>query len=236
MNITATVADLVEQLGGIPLERIRLKPHPGTATVQDVVDILERENRLFELVDGVLVEKAVGFYEGRLAALIVYFIEDFLEDHDLGIAVGADGTVEIAFALVRIPDVSFVSWTRLPGRRLPADPIPHLVPNLAVEVISKSNTPKEMRRKLEEYFSAGVQLVWFVYPQTRTAEVYTAVEQVAHVPATGSLVGGDVLPGFNLALKKLFSRAGRLASRGRPARSPKNGAGRKPNRKGKGPG
>ena len=67
--------------------------------------------------------------------------------------------------LVRIPDVSFVSWDRVPGRKFPSEPVPPLVPDLAVEVISPSNTPKEMDEKLQEYFEKGVRLVWFVRPK-----------------------------------------------------------------------
>ena len=75
--------------------------------------------------------------------------------------------------LVRIPDVTFVSWKRLPGHKLPAEPIPDLIPNLAVEVLSVSNTKAEIDRKIGEYFRVGVQLVWMIDPPTRTAEVYT---------------------------------------------------------------
>jgi hypothetical protein len=63
-----TLADLRQRLGGIPLERIGFHPAPGTATEQDVVEVEARENRLCELVDGTLVEKAMGFEESRLAA------------------------------------------------------------------------------------------------------------------------------------------------------------------------
>lgn len=56
----STIADLVEHLGGIPISRVRLRPAPGTARESDVVPVHDRENRLCELVDGVLVEKAVG--------------------------------------------------------------------------------------------------------------------------------------------------------------------------------
>ncbi len=55
-----TVADVLERLGGSPPQRIRLKPPPGTATERDVIAIHDRENRLCELVDGILVEKVMG--------------------------------------------------------------------------------------------------------------------------------------------------------------------------------
>ena len=109
-----TLADLRRRLGGIPLERIWFHPAPGTATEKDVVEAEERENRLCELVDGTLVEKAVGFEEARVALRLGHLISSYLDQNDLGICVGADGMMRIAPGLVRIPDLSFISWDRLP--------------------------------------------------------------------------------------------------------------------------
>ena len=68
---------------------------------------------------------------------------------------------------LRIPDVAFVSWDRFPDGEIPADPAPEIVPDLAVEVLSRSNSAGEMSRKVKEYFSAGVRLVWYVDPVAR---------------------------------------------------------------------
>jgi Uma2 family endonuclease len=148
-----------------------------------------------------------------VAIVLGYFIEQFLGRHDLGIVLGADGTLRFMPGLVRIPDVSFISWDKLPNRELPAEPIPDVVPDLAVEVLSEGNTPEEMRRKLGEYFKAGVRLVWFIDPAKRTAEVYTSPRRKTVVPANGVLNGNRVLPGFRLALQELFTRAGRRRKR-----------------------
>ena len=118
-----TLADLLERFGPILAARIRYDPPPGTATEQDVITLEGRENRLFELIDGILVEKVVGFYESFLAMRLARFLMLFVEQHDLGIVAGADGMLRLAPGLVRIPDVSFVSWTRLPERRIPRQPI-----------------------------------------------------------------------------------------------------------------
>jgi len=203
-----TAADLHEHLGHIPLQRIRLYPPPGLATLTDVLTVQAQEDRLCELVDGVLVEKTVGYYESRLALLIGYFLEDFLAQHDMGIVLGADGMLQLQPDQVRIPDVSFVSWAHFPNRQLPSEPIPRLVPDLAVEVLSTSNTTQEMRRKLQEYFAAGTQLVWYVAPETQRITVYTAPEQWVELGVEAVLDGGDVLPGFQLPIRALFHRAG----------------------------
>ncbi|MHC5537133.1 Uma2 family endonuclease [Singulisphaera rosea] len=201
-----TLADLLEQLGDISPRRVMLRPAPGTATEHDVIDISVRNKRLCELIDGVLVEKAMRFTESTLAALLTYFLVGFNREHDMGIVAGADGMLGLAPGLVRIPDVSFVSWDRLPGRRIPSEPIPTLVPDLAVEVLSKGNTAREMTRKLDDYFAAGVRLVWCIDPKHRTLDVYTAPDQATVLEERELLTGGTVLPGFLLPLSELFHR------------------------------
>jgi hypothetical protein len=66
-----TLADLLEQLGGIAPERVRFRPPPGTATEKDMLEVEAHEDRLCELVDGVLVEKAMGWRESLLASRVV---------------------------------------------------------------------------------------------------------------------------------------------------------------------
>ena len=78
---------------------------------------------------------------------------------------------------------------------------------MAAEILSKSNTPAEMKRKRREYFEAGVKLVWLIDPKTRTANVYTAPEEPTFIDRDGVLDGGNVLPGFKLPLAELFARA-----------------------------
>jgi Uma2 family endonuclease len=208
-----TVADLLEHLGGISAGRVRFQPVPGTATERDVIEIHDRENRLCELVDGVLVEKVMGFEESRFAVLLAVYLGNFLHKHDLGALVGADGMMKIFPGLVRIPDAAFISWKRYPKRKRRRGEIPAVVPDLVVEVLSKANTPKEMARKLAEYFHAGVRLVWYVDPKKRTVRVYTAVDRSVLLRDHQTLDGGDVLPGFELSLGEWFAEAVRTDPR-----------------------
>jgi Uma2 family endonuclease len=208
----ATLADVVERLGSIPLERIPARPAPGTATEADVLARPVGEKRLYELVDGVLVEKPMGFYESRLAVVLSRLLEEFLDRHDEGTVVGADATMRLEPGLVRLPDVSFISWERLPNRELPREPVPDLAPDLAVEVLSEGNTPAEMERKLREYFAAGTRLVWYLDPASRTATVYSSPESSVVLTEEDTLEGGDVLPGFRLPVREWFERAGQRRS------------------------
>jgi Uma2 family endonuclease len=208
-----TLADLLERLGGVPLDRIRFHPALGTATEADVLVYPNGEKRLLELVDGVLVEKPMGFFESRLAAILIHLLERFLEPHDLGIVLAPDGPLRLAPGLVRLPDVSFISWERFPNREIPAEPIPDLAPDLAVEILSESNTEAEMERKLHEYFTAGAQLAWYVDPEQRTVHVYTSPTDVLVLSEEDVLDGGTVLPGFQISIRDWFTRAGQRRAR-----------------------
>jgi Uma2 family endonuclease len=199
-------AEVLDRLGGVPPERVLMRPPPGTAREKDLIARLDGSNkRLCELVDGVLVEKTMGIREARLALVLGQWLNEFAHLHGLGIVFGADGPIRILPGMVRVPDVSFVRWDRLPGEELPDEPILDVVPDLAVEVISRGNTKKEMERKLRNYFEAGVRLVWLIYPKTQAAEAFTSPKDMRRIGKRQSLDGADVLPGFRVALPRLFA-------------------------------
>jgi Uma2 family endonuclease len=203
--MSLAIADLLEQLGGIPANRIVRHPPPGTATEDDVLGSPEGERKLCELVDGTLVEKAMGYRESVLAAALIRVLGDYLARHKLGILAGDAGTLRLAPGLVRIPDISFVSWDRLPDRRIPEEPMPDITADLAVEILSKGNTKAEMDRKLREFFQAGTRLAWLIDPKKRTIKVYDSADHNTLLTESDCLDGGAVLPEFKLELKQLFA-------------------------------
>lgn len=151
----------------------------------------------------------MGYYESRLAAVLIGLLESFLNQHDLGIVLSSDGTLRILSEQIRVPDVAFLSWRHFPGRMLPAEPVPAIAPDLAVEVLSAGNTHAEMERKLDDYFAAGVKLVWLIDPASQSATEYERRDQGRPLSLSDSLSGGNVLPGFELTLQQLFDKAGR---------------------------
>jgi Uma2 family endonuclease len=201
-----SVADLLHRLGDIQPDRVRLNPAPGTATIKD---LLKPENEGCELVDGTLVEKAVGQEESFLASWLVMVFNQFVITRNLGIVTGEHGMLELQSGLVRGPDVAFISWGRMKGRRRPKDPIPRSTADLVVEVLSKSNTRAEMARKRDEYFRSGVQMVWEIDPRKRTVRVYTSADRFTDMTAADTLDGGKVLAGFSLRLADLFAELDR---------------------------
>lgn len=208
-----TLADLVQRLGDVPLARIRLQPPPGTATEDDV---LRAGKPWCELIDGVLVEKAMGYFEGRLAFMLGVFIEEWLKLNPIGYAHGEGALTRLEYGNVRVPDVSFVNWNRVADHRVPRDPICGVSPNLAVEVLSKTNTHREIERKRQEYFEAGVDLVWIIEPELVTVEVWTSAKECRILDRHDVLDGGAVLPGFRLPIQEWFDRAEGISSRPNP--------------------
>ena len=206
---TPTVADLFSEYGEVLAGRILVHPTPGTATVADVVALHDREKRLCELVDGILVEKAMGFLESSLAGVLIQLLRNFLDVHRLGVVAGEGGMIRLAPNLVRIPDVSFISRDQFPEGRVGREPVPSLSPTLAVEVLSPSNTEAEMDRKLLDYFAAGSKLVWYLDPADRSVRVYTSPRDFTKLDESRTLDGGEVLPGFRLPVREWFERAER---------------------------
>lgn len=203
---TWSIDRLQEHFGGIAANRIHRYPRPGLARKKDLIRWNEQHDSCCELIDGVLVEKVVGTRESMLASLLIVRLGIFLQNHPLGLLLGADGSLEIIPHLVRLPDVSFLSWESIGADELPSVPVAALAPDLAVEVISQGNTKGEMQRKLTEYFASGVKLVWLIYPKRKSIHVYENAASKRVV--TDILDGGTVLPGFSLNLNEFFS-AGR---------------------------
>lgn len=207
-TLRPSLATLLERLGGISPARIPCPPAPGTATEADLFLRPGGEKRLYELVDGVLVEKPMGYYESILAAILIRWLGEHADHAGAGIVLGPDATLRLAHGLVRLPDVSFISWERFPGRRLPRGALLGVAPDLAVEILSPGNTRGEMERKLREYFAAGTTMVWYVDPEARTVRVYTAPRQGTLLTEADSLDGGKVLPGFAISIREWFEKAG----------------------------
>lgn len=204
-----TMDDLLDRLGGVSPSRVRMTPPPGQATVRDVIHIRDKERRLFELVDGTLVEKVMGTKESSVAMWIGHLLLTHSELHGgLGMVLGEAGTLKLLKKLVRIPDVSFTSWDQLPTRQVPREPVPELAPDLVVEVLSRKNTRREMERKLKEYFLSGVRLAWLVDPATRRVRVFESPDDVVELGPDDVLDGGEVLPGLRIPVSKLFAELG----------------------------
>jgi Uma2 family endonuclease len=200
-----TLVDLTRRFGPMPAWRVLSDRRPGLATEDDVEDLQQRTNLLAELVEGVLVRKTMGSFKSYMAGELFARIREFVKRHQLGWALPADGMLRLWPGRVRIPDACFIAKTQTPDGKFPQhERIATLYPDLAVEVLSDSNTCEEMDEKLRDYFQAGTRLVWYVDPFTKTATMYTAVDRATPVPVDGVLTGEPVLPGLAIPLKDVF--------------------------------
>jgi Uma2 family endonuclease len=205
-----TIGEVQQRLGDVPVHRIISVPAPGTATANDLLDPHITRGRGVELVDGILVEKPMGFREDYIAILLVRALGRYLDVHNIGGIGGSQGLVRFMPNLVRVPDVTFTRWDSADDPAEIEDPdtaFLDVVPDLVVEVLSESNTPREMQIKLGEYATAGVKLVWYVAPDAKTVTVYPkGRERGKKVLGAGdTLDGGKVLPGFALPVADVFA-------------------------------
>jgi Uma2 family endonuclease len=200
-----TARQWIDALGNVPLERVIFDPSPGHATVEDQFE-LEKQGRLVELIDDTLVEKAVGFWEERVAQKLSTRLDIFADDHELGIVNNAAAMMYTDGGDLRAPDVTFTSKARIPSDR---EARPILSPDLIVEVLSPGNTPGEIDRKLRDFFAGGTRLAWVIDPRTRSVAVHRGeVGPAAVLHEAEVLNGDDVLPGFTLPIATLLADHG----------------------------
>jgi Uma2 family endonuclease len=179
----------------------------ATATILPPAETLDLSESLYEVVDGVILEKpTMGAYENSLASLLGLQLAQFLDPIRFGRA-----WVEMVFDFrpvfdrQRRPDVAFISSERWPvDRPVPQTAAWKIVPELAIEIVSPTNPAGEMDAKVEEYFFVGVSKVWVVYPKTRRIYVYDSPTSVRIVTRGETLADDALLPGFRLNLDEFF--------------------------------
>ncbi len=168
------------------------------------------DDRFYEVVEGLVVRSApMGAAETEITFLIAFALNQIVKPQRLGKVV-----VELLFRidaegkLKRRPDLAFVSARKWPvGRRVPKGEAWDMVPDLAVEVVSASNTAQEVIQKVVDYLAAGSRLVWVVYPDLKQVHVYTDLTSARILTEPAELDGSDVIPGFRLSLTELFEDA-----------------------------
>jgi len=197
-----TFAEMLEALGSIPADRVRIDPAPGAATAAEAFWIHETECAC-ELVDGTIVETPVGTHDEFFAQDLSYHLMSFTQPRKLGLVGNANILFRMAGGNLRKPDLSFTSQVRV-GEI--TDWIAEWCPDLCVEVLSKTNTRPEMLKKRKEYFSSGCRLVWEFDRKLQYCETFTAPETVTRLTVDDIVDGGDVLTGFTLPLSILFSK------------------------------
>jgi Uma2 family endonuclease len=162
----------------------------------------EYQGRLFELINGKIVEKMPTEEHGTIVLNIGSAIKYYIRQQGRG-RVGA----EIRYRLLsdrhnsRQPDLSYSHGT-LPA--VISGAVPHM-PELVVEVQSPDDSVKAMRERAEYFIANDVQLVWLVFPRKRYVEVYSPDHEMEILFGSDSLSGGDLLPGFAMSIEEVFA-------------------------------
>jgi len=165
-----------------------------------LIKLPENVDRRFEYIEGDIVEVVSNNYCSIVAARILIELGGYVKKHKLGYVTGADGGYVVAGECY-IPAVGFISAARQLKPSYDAyDPNP---PDLAVEVLSPTDRPADMRIKLIKYLAAGTT-VWVVDPDLKQVEIYTPGLTVIPIGLEDVLDGGDVLPGFHMSVSEIF--------------------------------
>ncbi len=167
---------------------------------------LPDDGKRYELVNGeVRTIGNSGMEHGNLGTFLGGAIEFYVRPKRLGTTCDSSTAFTMKNGNKRSPDVSFISKDRLKGiKRLPKGYFQG-APDLAIEVISPSNTFEELHEKLVEYFANGCKLVWIVNPDERSVLVYRQPQPDQLLKLTDTLDGEDIIPGFSLAIADLFT-------------------------------
>lgn len=161
----------------------------------------EHGDTLFELIDGEIYPVVSNNRSSRIAMSIGIIIGSFVNKNNLGYITGADGGYQVSGQRY-IPDVAFMSKTR---QAEPSDASYNpLAPDLAVEVLSPTDNPANVRIKLTNYLNAGT-IVWIVDPNAKTVEIYIPNQKPAKLTVDDTIQGGSIFPDFELPVKKIFN-------------------------------
>ncbi len=164
----------------------------------------------YELVDGHLVERAMGAESSRVGVIILRLIDTHASANRLGLVFGMDCGYQCFPGQpnrLRYPDGSFIARGRLPGDRPPEGHVP-IAPDLSVEVVSPNDIASDLEQRIEDFLRAGVCLLWVIYPNTRRVMVFRPGGNVTRLTETEELTGEEVLPGFRCPVAGIFAGLG----------------------------
>jgi Uma2 family endonuclease len=164
------------------------------------------DGKFFELVRGELRQLSPAYWShSALEARLVAALVTYVSEHTLGQVTTSDGGYLLASGpdTVRAPDVAFVSAERIPPDGAAKGFFPG-GPDLAAEILSPSNTVREIDERIDDFFAAGTRLLWVVHPRKHTVTVYAPNRPPRLLTEHDVLDGEDVVPGFRYELAKLW--------------------------------
>jgi Uma2 family endonuclease len=174
-------------------------------TAEDLFNMPGDQRR--ELVKGEVRTMApAGAGHGAIINTLAYLLTDYVRAKKLGVIFGAETGFRLAENpdTVRGADIAFVAAARVPAGGLPKGFWPG-APDLAVEVLSPTDTVEEIEEKVDEYLSAGAKLLWVVNPKRQTITVYRPGHNPVILRQHQELDGEDIIPGFKCRVADVFA-------------------------------
>jgi Uma2 family endonuclease len=168
-------------------------------TVDDFLRLPEPPDAHYELVDGELITVSPGMLRHNLIRdKLLILLRAVTEERKLGTVV-AEQSFHLFGNTVRVPDVAFVRSERT----LPLDSLPEGAPDIAVEVVSPSNTPREIDQRISDYFAGGCRRVWLVYPEHGELYIH-GLAGVTRRQGDDLIQDAELLPGFSVKTASVF--------------------------------
>ncbi len=171
---------------------------------------LNRDGHRYEIVNGELIDMGnSGAKHGYVCSVLMILLGGYVHIQKLGAMFDSSTAFKMKSGNKRSPDVSFMAKERLQGLDELPDGFLEGAPDLAVEILSPSNTVEEIHNKLVEYFDNGSRLVWVINPKEKYVLVYRSSEEPDRLlKSIDSLDGEEIVPGFSLPIGDLFQKLG----------------------------
>ena len=180
-------------------------------TVDEFWALADDPGHRYELVDGELVDMDGTPPHGRITLTIGRLVDNHVSASGLGLDVGVSTGFQMSGHTLRFPDVHVTRWERMAQYDERAGGWPQFAPDVAIEVVSPSNTPAALARKAEEYFSNGTQAVWIADPDPRTVTIRRR-DEPEQVFGIGDILSGEPeIPGFSCPVADIFAVLDRKA-------------------------
>lgn len=167
--------------------------------------VLPHDGNKYELINGDLVMTPTGFEHGEITTRLLVKLREHVMRNRLGVVLSSDVGYRLPDGDLLSPDVSFITKEKLAGSKRPFKGFPKFAPDLAVEILSPSDSKKSLRQKVEKYFANGTKLVWLIDPNDQTVEVYKSAQESNILRSGEYLIGNTLVPDFTMSIIDLFA-------------------------------
>lgn len=181
-----------------------MPPTKTLLTAEEFDNYPFEEDKRYELDEGELIEMTrPAYWHNVVLKNLQFSLESYLRSSRVGELLISENLFALAALTRRAPDAAVILGDR--RAELRDAKVIHIIPEIAIEVLSPSETPARIHRKLKQYFAAGVREMWLIYPEAREAEIWTGPSLPERTLTEADVLVSALLPGFALPLAELFT-------------------------------